>query len=497
MVIYDVIIIGSGLGGLETAAVLGKKGFRVLVLEKNPQAGGALQSFVVNGCTFSAGMHYVGAIGKGSVLQKFFSYLGIYDDIELQPLDAEAYERFFIDGKEYRYPVGYNAFQEMLVSLFPREEKAVNAFVNKVKEVAAYQDIYNLRTPVNNNLFNNPYFKTGLCDYIETLTGNKELQKLLAAPNFVHAGEKESTPLYTHALILDHYLQGAYRFGKGSGQLVQLLKKVINDQGGTILTNSRVTSVTMTEKEIKQVVTESGEHFFAKNVISNVHPAATLDFLDNSLLKPVYIKRIKSLENSLSPFSLFITLKKGVLPYENYNRHYFLEDNVWPASRYNKEKWPQYFFVHHYVPDGGKYSKCISVITYMKYEEVLPFAGSDNGNVKAEYKEWKKRKAEKLLQRVMEKYPALKDAIETYNVATPLTFKRYLGSPTGSMYGIKRDFRNANYSNILPVTRIPGFYFTGQNINLHGMMGVTLSSLVTLGFFMDINQLIEEINEAS
>ncbi len=497
MEIYDVIVIGSGLGGLETAALLSKKGYKTLVLEKNGQIGGALQSFLLNGCSFSAGMHYAGALGKGQPLGKFFSYMGIYDDIGLQKMDEEGYEHFFIREKEYRYAMEYDRFAEGLTLQFPREKKAVEAYTAKIKEVAEYQDIYNLRTPVNNNLFQNPYYKTGLWEYVTSITGNDNLRELLVVTNFTYAGNKETTPLYTHALILDHYLQGAYRFKKGSGHLARLLGDVIQKNGGKILTGSEAVSVTLTAKRLKKVELRGGETFFAENVISNVHPQKTLEFLDNSLLKPVFIKRIKGLENSPSVFSLFIKLKPDTLRYDNFNRHYFLDNTVWPADHYS-EKWPAFFFVHHYVPPGGsRYSRCLSVVTYMNYEEAAVFERMSSGEGIKKYEQWKNEKSERLLNAVYANYPELKNAVESYSVATPLTFERYLGSPGGSMYGIKRDFRSPNRSMILPATRIPGFYFTGQNINLHGMMGVTLSTLVTLGFFTDINSLIKEINEAS
>ena len=65
---YDVIIIGSGLGGLQCGYMLAKKGFKVCVLEKNYQIGGCLQSFRRNGYTFDTGFHHVGSLGKGESL---------------------------------------------------------------------------------------------------------------------------------------------------------------------------------------------------------------------------------------------------------------------------------------------------------------------------------------------------------------------------------------------------------------------------------------------
>ena len=495
MKVYDVLVIGSGVGGLETAAFLSKKGMHVLVLEKNKMTGGALQSFDKQGCPFSAGMHYAGTFDMGQTLQKFFAYLGIYDKLRLKRLDSGGFDVFNIGGKEYKYPIGYKAFEEQMNAYFPKEKVAVRTFISKIQEVAAYPDIYNLRTPVSNTIFDNPYFKVNFWDYVCSITNNLELRNVLAALNFVHAGEKEATPLYTHALILDHYLKSAYRFQGGSHQLISLLSEVILNNGGEILTNKKVVHLSFEDQHLAEVQTAKGEKFFAKKVISNVHPAVSLDFIDSQLLKPVYRNRLLSLENTISVFGLFIRLKKNGVLYRNYNEHFFKEKEVWPVSSYKTTEWPNFYFIYHHAPkEDSRYTRCMTILTYMKFEDVparnsaVPEKSGNN------YNEWKRRKASQLLQLVYQNHPLLEKQMGDYSIATPLTYQSYLGTPKGAMYGIKRDFKNALLSNIFPTTRIPNFFFTGQNINLHGLIGVSLSTLVTLSNFMNINQLINEIN---
>lgn len=74
---YDVIIIGSGLGGLACAHILSKAGKNVLVLEKEAQPGGCLQSYKRNGFTFDTGFHYVGGLEEGQSLYAAFKMLGL------------------------------------------------------------------------------------------------------------------------------------------------------------------------------------------------------------------------------------------------------------------------------------------------------------------------------------------------------------------------------------------------------------------------------------
>ena len=73
----SVVIIGGGLGGLFTGAILAKEGLQVTVLEKNSTAGGGLQTFKRFGCEFDTGMHVVCGMQKGGNIRKICKYLGI------------------------------------------------------------------------------------------------------------------------------------------------------------------------------------------------------------------------------------------------------------------------------------------------------------------------------------------------------------------------------------------------------------------------------------
>ena len=83
---YDLLVIGSGIGGLVSALILAKEGRKVCVLEKNNQFGGNLQTFSRNKLIFDTGVHYIGGLSRGQNLHRFFSYLGIMDDLDIQQL---------------------------------------------------------------------------------------------------------------------------------------------------------------------------------------------------------------------------------------------------------------------------------------------------------------------------------------------------------------------------------------------------------------------------
>jgi all-trans-retinol 13,14-reductase len=61
------------------------------------------------------------------------------------------------------------------------------------------------------------------------------------------------------------------------------------------------------------------------------------------------------------------------------------------------------------------------------------------------------------------------------------------------MYGIQKDYRDPSGTSVLPKTKIPGFFFTGQNVNLHGALGVTIGSVMTCSEILGYDYLIKKI----
>ena len=97
---FDVVIIGSGLGGLMCGALLSMNGHKVCVLEKHHQIGGNLQTFKRKGIGFNSAMHYVGSMDEGQILNKVFRYLGVLDSTGLEKLDKSDYEKVYLGDRE-------------------------------------------------------------------------------------------------------------------------------------------------------------------------------------------------------------------------------------------------------------------------------------------------------------------------------------------------------------------------------------------------------------
>ena len=134
---FDIVIIGSGMGGLVCADLLGREGYTVCVLEKNRQIGGSLQTYVRDRVIFDSGVHYLGGLGKGQNLYQVFKYLGIIEKLKLQKMEEDVFDKIIIenDEKEYVYAQGYENFIQHLLKDFPAEEKALRLYCEKIKEV--------------------------------------------------------------------------------------------------------------------------------------------------------------------------------------------------------------------------------------------------------------------------------------------------------------------------------------------------------------------------
>jgi len=411
-------------------------------------------------------------------------------------MDEDAFDIINVNGTEYKYSMGYEKFNQTLISYFPSEKDAIIKYSDKIKEVANSLNLYNLREVEPNEMFDIDYLKVNAFSFIKSLTSNTRLQSVLSGLNSLYAGTPENTPLYVHALINNFYIESAYRFVGGSAQIADLFAEQIKNNGGEILRKKNVNKFVFNEKELVAVELKNQEKYFANYFISDIHPSVTLDMIEPGRIRKAYFNRINNLKNTISAFSLYIVLKKNSFPYINSNYYYYRSENVWGVSYYDKGPWPGgYMLFTSPNHNTNKYADGITVITYMKYDEMKKWENTWIENRGDDYLKMKQEKAECLLNLVEKQFPDIRKHIKSFYTATPLTYRDYIGSKDGSMYGIEIDCNNTMFSYILPRTKVPNLLLTGQNINLHGMLGVTIGSVLTCGEILGINNLIKKIND--
>ncbi|WP_221393106.1 NAD(P)/FAD-dependent oxidoreductase [Dyadobacter sp. NIV53] len=501
---YDFVIIGSGLGGLACAYILASEGHSVAVLEKNHQIGGHLQVYSRGKTIFDTGVHYVGSLNEGENLYQFFKYFGILDKLKLKRMGDQKFDVVrFDDGKEYDYAQGYESFQKVLLDYFPDEKNAIEAYCEKIKEVCSKFPLYNLKISGENYQLDEDLLKLNAHDYIASLTSNFRLQNVLAGTNLLYAGVKEKTPFFVHALIINSYLSGSYKFIDGGSQIAILMSRAIRSLGGEIYKRKKVVGANYdTEGNIKEVKLESGETVRGKQFISNVHPSMTIDIFGEDRFLNIYKNRIHGLENSISTFLVHLSFYENTFEYLNYNIYQHHNEDVWAGIDYDEATWPQtYFICTPFISKHKKYADSMSIMTYMNTSETDQWAHttktvSEPGKRDAAYDEFKKEKEARVLKRIEEVFPGITTKIKAVHSASPLTFRDYIGNKDGSLYGVLKNSNSPARTQINTKTRIPNLHLTGQNISMHGILGVTVSAFVTCFAFVDKEKLIKKVINA-
>jgi all-trans-retinol 13,14-reductase len=495
---FDVVIIGSGLGGLLCGAILSGNDHRVCVLEKHHQIGGNLQTFRRKGVNFNSAMHYVGTMDKGQILYKVFKYLGVLHQTGLEKMDPSDYERIFIGNREYSQANGIEAHRDRLLSYFPDERAAIDAYLQKIREVWNSTNVLNLQDFRNLYDAETQYTQVNAYDFIERLTDNRELKALLGITSALYAGIPEQSPLITHAIIDYHYIQSAYKFSGGSDQLAAALEKVILGNGGQVRRSREVSRLVFEEKNAIAAALEDGSLVKGRSFISNIHPSRTVRLVEPGKFRKAYVTRIEELKNTIGSFCVYIIFRKRSFRNINSNVFISLTNDVWNAGLYDRLDWPSACMLYT-KPDNAYpgFAESMTISAFMKYGELKQWEDTCVEKRGKDYRAFKKQKAELLIDLVESRIEGTRNAIEDYYTASPLTFRDYTGVPEGSVYGILKDCNNPRRSYISPSTKVPNLFLTGQNsgVGLHGVLGVTVSALFTCANFIDIGTLLEKIRD--
>lgn len=478
-----IAIIGAGLGGLETAYILSRMGYEVTILEQCPQIGGALQSFQRNGYQFDAGFHYVGGLDPQGSLYPLFRYFKLLDH-PWRRLDINASDIICINGRRIPIPQGHSHFVDMLSAHFPDSRDELVKYSSLLKSVG-------------NNIMNSldepsPLFSISAYDWLCQTISDPLLRKVLSGTSLKLQLDADTLPLYIYAQINNSFIQSAWRLEGGGEQLCNALASQITTLGGKIRTFSKVTRIIDDGVKVIGVEINGSETLNADIVISDLHPSATYSLLpDCKLIRRITRNRISGLKNSFGMFTVNCRLKPQYVPYMNSNLYIYDDDaDLW---HYTPSENPHSALVSFYPSDMG-YAHRLDLLTPMSYQEVSKWADTEFGKRPDDYKEFKQQRAAKLICLVSKYMPGLGDCIASYSTSTPLTYMHYTGTPQGSAFGIMKDWHSPMTTLQSPATSLPGLYLTGQNLNLHGILGVSMTSLFTVAAITGLRALRNELN---
>ncbi len=141
----------------------------------------------------------------------------------------------------------------------------------------------------------------------------------------------------------------------------------------------------------------------------------------------------------------------------------------------------------------------MTFLTYMKFSEVEAWKDTfntvANENDRGEsYEAFKTRKTNRFLEVIELKFPGITDCIQSIHTSTPLSYRDYIGGQNGNMYGYDKDSNNPLKTFIPTKTKLDNLYVTGQSVNMHGVLGVTIGAVLTCSEILGKEYLIKKIN---
>lgn len=468
------------------------------MVEKNQQLGGNLQTFSRNKCIFDTGVHYLGGLSKGQNLYQYFDFLGIADGLKLKKMDEDAFDRITFDGDPTEYPhaQGFENFADRLSEFFPDEKAQLHQYVQAIRNICGRFPGYHLNLAGN---YPEDLLYTSAKEFINQTTDNLKLRAVLAGSSFLY-GAGADTPLPMHALSTGSYMQSAYRCIGGGSQITKLLVRELRQHGVDIFKRTEISQLVTDEtKNAVFAVSAEGHRFFSNQFISNINVGQTVKICGDDAFPKPFRDRVQSMVPGPSCFSVYMVLQPQSVPYFNYNIYHFKnEESVW-SNTFQPKDWLRFYMLS--CTESSKhpgFAESITILTYMDFSAVEEWGSTKNtaaqpGERGSGYHSFLKEKANQLIANAERKIPGLSEKIDAFYTSSPLSYRDYIGTADGSMYGYAKSSRHPMKTVFSPRTKIRNLFLTGQSVNMHGILGVTVGAFHTCAEIMGQHQLNERL----
>jgi all-trans-retinol 13,14-reductase len=501
--VFDSIVIGSGMGGMTVAALLARHaGQRVLVLERHYTPGGFTHTFRRPEYEWDVGVHYIGRVATPESSERAaFDYLS-EGRLRWQPM-PDVYDRLLLGGREYEFLTGAARFRASLQERFPAETRAIDAYFRAVRSAARKSGAYfaskALPRPVERlvgGLMRAPFLRYSdrtTREVLNSLGCSAELVGVLTGQWGDYGLPPGQSSFAVHAMIAEHYLEGAaYPVGGASSIFFSLLPS-IERAGGRVLVSADVQEVVLDERgRAVGVRMPDGRQLRAAHVISDAGAANTyLRLLPGGLAQRLGVARkLDQVPASMSHISLYVGLKhtaeelglRGgnlwVCPGPDHDL------NVARSEASPDQPLPVLFISFPSAKDptftnrfpGRATIEVVAPAPYAWFEKWVDTRWKRRG---ADYDELKGRLAERLKLNLERYVPEVRGKIDYCELSTPLTTRHFANYGRGEIYGLAPVPARFRLDCLGPRTPVPGLYLTGADVTMCGVTGALFGGVVT------------------
>ena len=460
-----VCVIGGGMGGLFTGAILAEAGYRVTVLEKNSIIGGGLQSFRRGNAVFNTGMHNFGGFAEEWALSHLLHYLHIKNELRVMPVDEDAQEILFTaPDRCYRLPKGRDAFERYLSGLFPDQADGLHRYLDALHAIAYSFDHYVLR-PSQPHPEVKEYAEMTVEQLLRLYITDEELIRVLGYVTPMCGHTVKDIPVSVYSMLAVLYLSGEYRFKDNAMQLADALVSSIQSNGGMVLSDCEVNKMDVKDIHACSVTAVDGRVFTADWFVAAVPPKTLFSMTDAPVMRKVARNRAAAFTTEISAMSLFIELNEDAFP--------FINSTVLLPAIEHDGKMPDYILMTTPpVENQGQWAHTVEILSPVYYDDFLPWEDTRLMQRGEDYELYKQHLAEDVIAHIARYYPSLPSAVRHLTIASPLTIRDYYNNPGGALF--------AQQGLYMPIrTRTDNLFFTGQSVLFHGLCGVPLTAILT------------------